>query len=164
MSFTSSPSHPVTSSPHHARAPVGGIEPPIFGLTGRRLTVWPHRITSVRTAGFEPAISCSRGTRNTRLSHALNRQSAQRESNPHVRHGKATGCRYIMGALVFTDLPKIFRAPGGTRTLVTALRVRCPCRWTTSACLQVGPVGIEPTSSGLRDRRITLSATVPIIK
>ena len=54
------------------------------------------------------------------------------------------------------------RAPGGTRTLVTALRVRCPCRWTTSACFQVGPVGIEPTSSGLRDRRITLSATVPL--
>ena len=26
---------------------------------------------------------------------------------------------------------------------------------------QVGPVGIEPTSSGLRDRCITLSATVP---
>ena len=24
-------------------APVGGIEPPIFGLTGRRLTIWPHR-------------------------------------------------------------------------------------------------------------------------
>ena len=28
--------------------------------------------------------------------------------------------------------------------------------------LSVGPVGIEPTSSGLRDRRITLSATVPV--
>ena len=28
-------------------------------------------------------------------------------------------------------------------------------------CLSVGPVGIEPTSSGLRDRCITLSATVP---
>ena len=25
------------------KAPVGGVEPPIFGLTGRRLTVWPHR-------------------------------------------------------------------------------------------------------------------------
>jgi hypothetical protein len=25
-------------------------------------------------------------------------QSAQRESNPHFRHGKAAGCRYIMGA------------------------------------------------------------------
>jgi hypothetical protein len=28
-------------------------------------------------------------------------------------------------------------------------------------CLSVGPVGIEPTSSGLRNRRITMSATVP---
>lgn len=27
-----------------------------------------------------------------------NRESAQRESNPHFRHGKATGYRYIMGA------------------------------------------------------------------
>ena len=26
------------------------------------------------------------------------RKSAQRELNPHFRHGKATGCRYIMGA------------------------------------------------------------------
>ena len=25
-------------------------------------------------------------------------KSAQRESNPHIRHGKAVGCRYIMGA------------------------------------------------------------------
>ena len=24
--------------------------------------------------------------------------SAQRESNPHFRHGKTAGCRYIMGA------------------------------------------------------------------
>ena len=54
------------------KAPVGGIEPPIIGLTGRRLTVWPHRIMSVRTAGFEPAISCTRSTRNARLSHVLN--------------------------------------------------------------------------------------------
>ncbi len=65
------------------KAAEAGIEP-----ASRRLTVaFPyqhrtHRINSVRTAGFEPAISCSRGTRNTRLSHVLNRQSAQRESNP----------------------------------------------------------------------------------
>lgn len=56
------------------KAPVGGIEPPIIGVTGRRLTVWPHRIVSVRTAGFEPAISCSRGTRNTKLSYVLKRE------------------------------------------------------------------------------------------
>ena len=80
------------------KAPAGGIEPPIVSLTGSCLTVGPHRIMLVRTVGIEPMISCSRGTRNTRLSHVLNRQSAQRESNPHIRHGKATGCRYIMGA------------------------------------------------------------------
>ncbi len=34
-------------------------------------------------------------------------ESAQRESNPHIRHGKAVGCRYIMGALAFTELSKI---------------------------------------------------------
>ena len=53
------------------KAPVGGIEPPIIGLTGRRLTVWPHRIMSVRTAGIEPAFSCSQGTRDARLPHVL---------------------------------------------------------------------------------------------
>ena len=88
------------------KAPAGGIEPPICDLTGRCLTVWPHRIISVRTAGFEPAISCSRGTRNTRLSYVLNRQSAQRESNPHFRHGKAVGFRYIMGAFRWHEIVK----------------------------------------------------------
>ena len=33
-----------------------------------------------------------------KLSYVLIGQSAQRESNPHVRHGKAIGYRYIMGA------------------------------------------------------------------
>ena len=28
-------------------------------------------------------------------------KSAQWESNPHVRHGKAIGYRYIMGAFVY---------------------------------------------------------------
>ena len=78
-------------------------------------------------AGFEPAVSCSRSTRNTRLSYILpasprqivplrlcdvcrrtdllgTPKSAQRESNPHFRHGKATGCRYIMGALWCAEL------------------------------------------------------------
>ena len=61
------------------KAAEAGIEP-----ASRRLTVaFPyqhrtHRIMSlsvrlapVRTVGFEPTISCSRGTRNTRLSHVL---------------------------------------------------------------------------------------------
>ena len=59
-------------------------------------------------AGFEPAISCSRSRRiepgfpTSRIHQTGQRQivpsrSAQRESNPHFRHGKAIGCRYIMG-------------------------------------------------------------------
>ncbi len=51
-------------------------------------------------------------------------QSAQRESNPHFRHGKAVGCRYIMGACRVFDCQRS-RAPGGTRTRVAALRERC---------------------------------------
>src|SRR5579859_6395983 len=71
------------------RAAAAGIEPAIVSLTGSCLTVWPHRNQSVRVAGFEPAFSCARGRRNSRLSHTLISRSAQRESNPHFRHGKA---------------------------------------------------------------------------
>ena len=91
-----------------------------------------------------------------------------------------------MGAWLEAELSKIIRAPGGTRTLVAALRVRClaarspvlvpmrnleretqfewPFRSSSRrpSSAEVGPVGIEPTSSGLRDRCITVSATVPI--
>ena len=56
----SKPIHDSSSSIHPWKAPVGGIEPPIVGLTGRCLTVWPHRIKSVGATGFEPATSASR--------------------------------------------------------------------------------------------------------
>ncbi len=76
-------------------------------------------------AGFEPAISCSRSRRiNQAFLHPESSRSAQRESNPHVRHGKAVGYRYIMGTLTEAELSKKPRAPGGTRTHVAALRVR----------------------------------------
>ena len=55
-----------------SKAAAAGIEP----ASGRLTAAYPyqhgsHRIKSVRMAGFEPAISCSRSTRNTRLSHTL---------------------------------------------------------------------------------------------
>ena len=34
------------------------------------------------------------------------RTSTQRESNPHIRHGKPVGFRYIMGANVLVELSK----------------------------------------------------------
>ena len=138
-------------------------------------------------AGFEPAISCSRrpplcggARRNTRLSYILpasprqivqavsqrtdlfgTLKSAQRESNPHFRHGKATGYRYIMGALWCVELSKINRAPGETRTLVAALRVRYPRRWTTSAITSVGPEELEPSLGGLRVRCAAANTLIP---
>jgi hypothetical protein len=65
---------------------------------------------TVGMAGFEPAISCSQGRR---ISQAFLHPeslcfsaSAQRESNPHVRHGKAVGYRYIMGTITVPELSR----------------------------------------------------------
>ncbi len=61
-------------------------------------------------AGFEAAISCSQGRRISQafLHPELSRSqvSAQRESNPHVRHGKAVGYRYIMGTITVPELSR----------------------------------------------------------
>ena len=76
----------------------GGRNRTCVGALNSRLPVptRPHR-NRVGAVGFEPTISCSRSRRNCQ---AFPRRckSAQRESNPHIRHGKAVGCRYIMGA------------------------------------------------------------------
>ena len=66
---------------------------------------------TVGMAGFEPAISCSQGRRigQAFLHPGSSRSptSAQRESNPHVRHGEAVGYRYIMGTFAVPGLSKI---------------------------------------------------------
>ena len=54
------------------------------------------------------------------------------------------------------------RAPGGTRTHVPALRVRSLRRWTTSACIGVGPEGLEPSPNRLRAGRSAARTSVPI--
>ncbi len=83
-----------------SEAPAEGFEPPIVALTRRRLTNSATPVTIAGgMAGFEPAFSCSRSRR---ISQAFPhperfRQSAQRESNPHIRPGEAAGSRYIMG-------------------------------------------------------------------
>jgi hypothetical protein len=116
-------------------------------------------------AGFEPALSCSRSRRiGQALPHPESSSlptSAQRESNPHVRHGKAVGYRYIMGTITVPRIVKEPRAPGGTRTHVAALRVRYPRRWTTSACIGVGPEGLEPSPNRLRAGRSAARTSVP---
>jgi hypothetical protein len=118
-----------------SKAPVEGIEPSLVGLTGRRLTVWPHR--NVQSGRLDLNQRFRAPATNPIKLRLIGRcpaeyqafprpefQSAQWESNPHFRHGKAVGCHYIMGACLATKLSKIIRAPGRTRTGVAALRVR----------------------------------------
>ena len=65
------------------------------------------------------------------------------------------------GAIQSVPIVKEPRAPGGTRTLVTALRVRYPRRWTTSAFVSVGPEGLEPSLGGLRVRCAAANTLIP---
>ena len=67
-----------------------------------------------------------------------------------------------MGTFTVPRIVKEPRAPGGTRTHVAALRVRCPRRWTTSACIGVGPEGLEPSPNRLRAGRSAARTSVPI--
>ena len=68
------------------------------------------KVQTVGMAGFEPAISCSQGRRIGQAflhpESSRSPTSAQRESNPHVRHGKAVGYRYIMGTITAAGLSR----------------------------------------------------------
>jgi hypothetical protein len=81
------------------RAPAGGVEPPIVALTGRRLTVRPHRYRGLPLtaeecpAGVEPALPPWQGSRLP------------------LQHGHMTASELSM---------KQQRAPGGTRRITGA--------------------------------------------
>ncbi len=126
------------------------------GALNRRLPV-PTQAppqNRVGAVGFEPTISCFRSRRNCQAFPYAECKSAQRELNPHFRHGKAVGCRYIMGACFesFQLSKNQRRAPGRTRTDVAALRVRSPRRWTTSAFAFSGTRGIRTLTSPVKSR------------
>ena len=133
------------------QAPAGGIEPPIIGLTGRRLTIGPHRIVFfsylhspecgwaderpafwrtqrlggraclVRMAGFEPAISCFR-----------NRQELQTSPHPGTEFS-VISCQLRVFCSQ-TDITPLktdnclllthLRAPSGGRTHTSAMARR----------------------------------------
>ena len=68
-------------------------------------------LKKIGMAGFEPVISCSQvrriGQAFLHPESSRSPTSAQRESSPQVRHGKAVGCRYIMGTFAVPGLSKI---------------------------------------------------------
>ncbi len=86
----SSAAMPVCAPCHFARAPGGSRTHP---------SAIPRRQAATTSQGhsYTPRITFD----------ANLIQSAQWESNPHFRHGKATGSRYIMGALfvILTEHP-----------------------------------------------------------
>ena len=67
-----------------------------------------------------------------------------------------------MGTFAVPRIVKEPRAPGGTRTHVAALRGRSLRRLTTSACIGVGPEGLEPSPNRLRAGRSAARTSVPI--
>ena len=109
-------------------------------------------------------------------------RSAQRESNPHFRHGKAVGCRYIMGAsnrwsncqrtnrasdhgfavvpgLEPTSPPTNLRSVPGVRSPRRRPTLRGGAR--TSAFHSVGSEGLEPSPIWLRARHAAASTLIP---
>ena len=97
--------------------------------------------------------------------------SAQRESNPHFRHGKAAGCRYIMGANVVCRIVK--EHSGAPDQRCASAPDSNPRRRITSAVSwpharpvlfrpQVGPEGLEPSPGGLRVRCAATSTLIPL--
>jgi hypothetical protein len=139
------------------KAAVAGIEPASVRLTGAcPYQHGPHRNErKVRTTGFEPAISCARSTRITKLSHVL-MESAQRESNPHFRDGKTAGYRYIMSALSEDRFVKDHKRehrvglePTSPHYGCGILAARRPVRFQLQIN-QVGPEGLEPSPHRLR--------------
>ena len=102
--------------------------------------------------------------RNTRLSYVLHqeRRAGVEPALPPWQGGRLPPTNLI-GARTAFGVPncQTTRAPGGTRTLVAALRVRYPRHWTTSAITSVGPEGLEPSPGGLRVRCAATSTLIP---
>lgn len=101
-------------------------------------------------------------------------KSAQRELNPHFRHGKAVGCRYIMGASNrWSNCQRSEHRTteyGGarTRTHVAADQPSVGARGAESSPLarpvlfvQVGPEGLEPSPTWLRARHAAANTLIP---
>jgi hypothetical protein len=115
----------------------------------------------VGMAGFEPALSCSRSRRiGQAFPHPESPRSptsAQRESNPHVRHGEAVGYRYIMGTIAVPELSKRAESTGwdsNPRPRVTSAE---SSPLDDQCSIGVGPEGLEPSPNRLRVGRSAAS-------
>ena len=112
--------------------------------------------------GFEPTISCSRSTRSSQTFPHPDNEERPARIELAIPPWQGDGLPLHHGRLLLAQ-PNCqrSRAPSENRTHAAALRKRCHSTRPSVLIHSVGSVGIEPTSAGLRDRCITLSATVP---
>lgn len=106
---------PARTPPHQSQESRANRDMHSLRLCGSRLSTFNSRLYSVSVVGFEPTVSCARGTRKLQaFPHAdvrstrndvdcgpndpRERKSTQRELNPHLRPGETVRCRYVMGA------------------------------------------------------------------
>ena len=81
------------------------------------------------------------------------RKSTQRESNPHFRHGKPVGYRYIMGAVSAFEMGSdgLEPSPARVRTGCAAANTLIP-RFISS----IGSEGVEPSSGTYKEPALTV--------
>ena len=117
-------------------------------------------------AGFEPAISCSQGRRIGQAflhpESSRSPTSAQRESNPHVRHGKAVGYRYIMGTIAVPELSKSREHRVGLEPTSPPYEGGVFAAGRPVPASRMGPEGLEPSPNRLRAGRSAARTSVPI--
>ena len=143
-----------------------------------------------RPARMPVGRSCARSTRNPRLSHVLKRTpSRERPAGVEPALPPWQGDRLPLhhGRVGWKPNCQRPRAPGGTRTLVAALRKRCLRRWITGACscadgrccsrfedafkpltgigqsAEVGQEGLEPSPAWVRTRDAAASTSIPFV-
>jgi hypothetical protein len=87
--------------------PPVGIEPTLRPYQGRKLPLHHRGISNAECGTRNGESRQINTTLKFRIPHSAfhNSQSAQWESNPHIRHGKAAGSRYIMGASLKFQVP-----------------------------------------------------------
>ena len=88
-------------------------------------------------------------------------KSAQRESNPRFRHGKAAGYLYIMGACVAAELSKTkSTGPDSNRRRRITGAESSPLD--DQCLLSVGSEGLEPSPVRLRAGDAAASTLIPL--
>ena len=78
----------------------------------------------------------------------LEAASAERELNPHIRHGKAIGCRYIMGTFHRCRIAKETESTGWGSNPRCRLTRAESCRLDHQCVSAMGPEGLNPHPPG----------------